>query len=81
MGGNSPEWQHVATAVVTEMTLVDQERGKEWEYRIAAINKSGEGEPRNTVMAVLQDFSISRDLFSTARLFGDYYWVKMITNV
>ena len=81
MGGSSLNGKMSGWPVVTEMTLVDQERGKEWEYRIAAINKSGEGEPRNTVMAVLQDFSISRDLFSTARLFGDYYWVKMITNV
>ncbi|MEW5796659.1 MAG: fibronectin type III domain-containing protein [Candidatus Zixiibacteriota bacterium] len=46
-------WEDVATAVITEITLVDQERGKEWEYRIVAINKSGEGEPSNTVMAVL----------------------------
>ena len=42
-----------ATEVITGITLVDQERGKEWEYRIVAINKSGEGEPSNTVMAVL----------------------------
>lgn len=46
-------WEDVATAVITEITLVDQERGKEWEYRIMAINKSGEGEPSNTVIAVL----------------------------
>jgi len=46
-------WDDVATAVITEITLIDQERGKEWEYRIEAINKSGEGEPSNTVMAVL----------------------------
>ena len=32
---------------------VDQERGKEWEYRIVAINKSSQGEPCNGVMAVL----------------------------
>ena len=42
-----------ATEVITEITLVDQERGKEWEYRIVAINRSGEGEPGIIVMAVL----------------------------
>ena len=34
-------------------TLVDQPKGKELEYRIIAINKSGEGSPSNTVMVVL----------------------------
>jgi len=52
VGRKFPEWQDSTTAVITEMTLVEQERGKEWEYRIVAINKSGEGEPSNTVMAV-----------------------------
>ena len=34
-------------------TLVDQPRGKELEYRAVAVNKAGDGEPSNTVMAVL----------------------------
>ncbi|GAH40641.1 unnamed protein product, partial [marine sediment metagenome] len=46
-------WEDVATAVITEATLVEQPRSKELEYRIIAINKAGEGEPSNTVMAVL----------------------------
>ncbi|MCJ7776739.1 MAG: fibronectin type III domain-containing protein [Sedimentisphaerales bacterium] len=46
-------WQEVGTAIETESTLVDQPKGKELEYRIIAINKSGEGSPSNTVMAVL----------------------------
>jgi hypothetical protein len=46
-------WQDVATAIETEATLVDQPKGAELEYRVIAINKSGEGSPSNTVMVVL----------------------------
>lgn len=43
----------VGTALETEITLNNQERGKEWAYRVVAINKAGESEPSNTVEAVL----------------------------
>jgi len=46
-------WEDVATAVITEATLVDQTRGLEFEYRIIAVNKAGEGEASNTVMVVM----------------------------
>jgi len=46
-------WEDVATAVITEATLVEQPKTKELEYRIIAINKAGEGEPSNTEMVVL----------------------------
>ena len=46
-------WAEVATAVISEVTLVEQPTGKELEYRIIAINKAGDGEPSNTVMCVL----------------------------
>jgi len=46
-------WEEVATAVITEATLVEQPRGKEFEYRIIAVNKAGDGEPSNTAMVVL----------------------------
>ena len=46
-------WEDVATAVITEATLVEQPKEKELEYRIIAVNKAGEGEPSNTEMVVL----------------------------
>lgn len=46
-------WQDVATAILTEVTLVEQPRGIELEYRVIAVNKAGDGEPSNTVMVVL----------------------------
>jgi hypothetical protein len=46
-------WQDVETAIETESTLVDQPQKTEIEYRVIAINKSDEGQPSNTVMAVL----------------------------
>jgi hypothetical protein len=36
-----------------EATLVGQPKGAELEYRVIAINKSGEGEASNTAMVVL----------------------------
>jgi len=56
-------WQEVGTVIETDLsacghaqtesTLVEQPKGKELEYRIIAINKSGEGSPSNTVEMVL----------------------------
>ncbi len=57
----SGRWQYtyevtnisLTPAIETESTLVDQPKGAELEYRVIAINKSGEGSPSNTVMVVL----------------------------
>lgn len=46
-------WEDVATAVLTEATLVEQPRTLELEYKIIAINKAGEGPESNTAMVVL----------------------------
>lgn len=40
-------------AVISEAMLLDQPCGKEYEYKVIAVNKAGEGEASNTVLAVL----------------------------
>jgi hypothetical protein len=47
------DWMLISLAMESEATLNNQERGKDWEYRIIAVNKAGEGMPSNTVAAVL----------------------------
>nr|VFJ63263.1 MAG: Fibronectin type III domain-containing protein [Candidatus Kentron sp. FM]VFJ64053.1 MAG: Fibronectin type III domain-containing protein [Candidatus Kentron sp. FM]VFK17157.1 MAG: Fibronectin type III domain-containing protein [Candidatus Kentron sp. FM] len=51
--GGDANWDTVGTATALEATLTGQERGKEWEYGVVAINRAGEGSISNTVMAVL----------------------------
>ena len=46
-------WQDVATAILTEATLVDQPEKTQIEYRVIAVNKAGEGPESNTVGVVL----------------------------
>jgi hypothetical protein len=47
------DWMLISLAMESEATLNNQERGKDWEYRVIAVNKAGEGMPSNTVAAVL----------------------------
>lgn len=49
----SGPWTDAGMSIESEITLSDQARGEELEYRVIAVNKAGEGEPSNTVMAVL----------------------------
>ena len=46
-------WTLISMAIESEATLNNQERGKDWEYRVIATNKTGDGVPSNTVAAVL----------------------------
>jgi len=46
-------WENMATAIITEATLVEQPGKTELEYRVIAVNKSGEGPESNIVMVVL----------------------------
>ncbi len=47
------DWTLISLAMESEATLNNQERGKDWEYRVIAVNKAGEGTPSNTAAAVV----------------------------
>ena len=46
-------WKDVDTSTTRKTVLQHQERGVELEYRVVAFNRSGDGQPSNTVRAVL----------------------------
>jgi hypothetical protein len=46
-------WRIAGMSVTTQATLTNQERGKEMEYRVIAVNRAGEGLPSNNVLVVL----------------------------
>jgi hypothetical protein len=46
-------WTIAGISTDIEVRLNNQERGKEWEYRVLAENKTGESLPSNVVVAVL----------------------------
>jgi hypothetical protein len=47
------EWEEAGMSVDTNTLLRGQKRGVEWYYQVIAVNKAGEGEPSNSVKAVL----------------------------
>ena len=49
----SSDWNNEGTALSPELTLTGQPQGKELEYGVVAMNKAGEGEMSNTVIATL----------------------------
>lgn len=49
----SGKWAVVGTSVEPSITLEDQERGIEFEYRVKAMNKAGRGRAGGAVRAVL----------------------------
>jgi hypothetical protein len=42
----------VKDTIVAHVTLADQPRGAEFEFRMVAFNRSGSGAPSNTVVVV-----------------------------
>lgn len=52
-GGEFGSWTQIGIAIESEVTLTGQSRGPQLEYRVKAINVSGESVPSNTVAVVL----------------------------
>ncbi|HUW61496.1 MAG TPA: fibronectin type III domain-containing protein [Candidatus Bathyarchaeia archaeon] len=50
---NHGDWDEAGSALHPEITLEKQPRGPHLEYRVVAVNNSGESVPSNTVTAVL----------------------------
>ena len=46
------DWIDVGTAVEPEIMLNEQDPGVEWEYRVIAVNKTGEGPASNIVTSI-----------------------------
>ena len=46
-------WDIISLAMDSEVALTGQERGKDLEYQVIAINKAGGGIPNNIVDAVV----------------------------
>ena len=52
-GGEFGEWVQVGIALESESLLMNQLRGIQLEYRVKAVNASGQSVPSNTVAVVL----------------------------
>lgn len=47
------DWEEAGMSIDTQTLLRGQKRGVSWHYQVIAVNKAGEGEPSNSVQAVL----------------------------
>ena len=47
------DWEHLLTSIDTEELLTDQETGVELQFRVYAVNRSGEGRPSALAAVVL----------------------------
>jgi len=52
-GGEFGQWAQISIAIESEVTLGGQPRGPQLEYRVKAVNTSGQSIPSNTVAVVL----------------------------
>ncbi|KKL18971.1 hypothetical protein LCGC14_2470150, partial [marine sediment metagenome] len=52
-GGDGGGWRQAAISLETKASLKDQPRSVQLEYRVKAINKTGQSPPSNTVAVVL----------------------------
>ena len=49
----SGDWAVIDVAIKSEIMLANQDRAKDWEYRVVSLNATGAGVPSNTVAAVV----------------------------
>ena len=47
------DWALMSIALRTELMLTNQQRAKDWGYRVIPVNKTGQGKPSTTVAVVL----------------------------
>ncbi len=52
-GGEFGDWQQVAIAMESEVTVINQPRGIQLEYRVKGVNVGGQSDPSNTAAVVL----------------------------
>ena len=62
---SSESWDNISTAILTEVTLVDQPEKIQLEYRVIEVNKSGKGQASNIVMVALWVYNMALRGYNT----------------